>query len=86
MAVAARKLVAVVAFPRFTFKKSGADVSASVVVLEKTGSSAGPCGDSERYPFHAGLLESVGWSVGDKGGNAFTNATQRPEPTIGRRQ
>lgn len=63
------RLVAVVAFPRFTFKKSGADVSASVVVLEKREVPLDRAADSERYPFHAGLLESVGWSVGDKGGN-----------------
>jgi type I restriction enzyme M protein len=29
------KVVAVVGFPRFTFKRSGADVSASVVIMEK---------------------------------------------------
>ena len=62
------RLVALVAFPRFTFKKSGADVSASVVVLEKREVPLKHATDSERYPFFAGLLESVGWSVGDKGG------------------
>lgn len=59
------RLVAVVAFPRFTFKKSGADVSASVLVLEKRETPLDCARDSERYPFYAGLLESVGWSVGD---------------------
>ena len=63
------RLVGVVAFPRFTFKKSGADVSASVVVLEKRADPVDRAADSERYPFYAGLLESVGWSVGDKGGS-----------------
>jgi type I restriction enzyme M protein len=62
------RLVAVVGFPRFTFKKSGADVSASVVVLEKREEPLKQASKSERYPFYAGLLESVGWSVGDKGG------------------
>ncbi|MGO9111517.1 MAG: class I SAM-dependent DNA methyltransferase [Thermoguttaceae bacterium] len=63
------RLVAVVAFPRFTFKKSGADVSASVLILEKRSDPLQRAVDSERYPFHVGLLESVGWSVGDKGGD-----------------
>jgi type I restriction enzyme M protein len=63
------RLVGVVAFPRFTFKKSGADVSASVVVLEKRIDPLDRASESERYPFYAGLLESVGWSVGDKGGS-----------------
>jgi type I restriction enzyme M protein len=63
------RLVGVVAFPRFTFKKSGADVSASVVVMEKRLDPLRRAIDSERYPFYCGLLESVGWSVGDKGGS-----------------
>lgn len=62
------RLVAVIGFPRFTFKKSGADVSASVVVLEKRDEPLSHSSKSERYPFYAGLIESVGWSVGDKGG------------------
>lgn len=60
------RVVAVVGFPRFTFKKSGADVSASVVVLEKRQTPLVSARDSEHYPFHAGILESVGWSVSDK--------------------
>lgn len=60
------RLVAVIAFPRFTFKKSGADVSASVVILEKRETPLARALDSEDYPFYAGILESVGWSVSDK--------------------
>lgn len=60
------RLVAVVGFPRFTFKKSGADVSASVVVLEKRQQPLARATDSDDYPFYVGILESVGWSVGDK--------------------
>lgn len=60
------RLVAVVGFPRFTFKKSGADVSASVVLLEKRGRALERAADSEDYPVYAGILESVGWSVSDK--------------------
>ena len=60
------RLVAVVGFPRFTFKKSGADVSASVLVLERLDKPLASAKDADDYPFHAGLLESVGWSAGDK--------------------
>ncbi len=59
------RLVAVIGFPRFTFKKSGADVSASVLVLEKRADPLTHAKDTKDYPFHAGLLESVGWSAGD---------------------
>ena len=60
------RLVAVVAFPRFTFKKSGADVSASVVVLERRETPLASAADSEDYQFFAGNIESVGWRAGDK--------------------
>jgi len=60
------RVVAVVGFPRFTFKKSGADVSASVVLLEKRDEPLRAAKESDSYPFYAGLLESVGWSVWNK--------------------
>jgi type I restriction enzyme M protein len=60
------RLVAVIGFPRFTFKKSGADVSASVVLLEKRDKPLARASDSDTYPFYAGILESVGWSVSNK--------------------
>lgn len=60
------KLVAVVALPRFTFKKSGADVSASIVVLEKRHSPLQHSVDDISYSFYAGNIESVGWRAGDK--------------------
>lgn len=60
------KLVAIVAFPRFTFKKSGADVSASVVVMEKRFKPLQRAQESEEYEFFAGNIESVGWRAGDK--------------------
>ncbi len=60
------RLAAVIGFPRFTFKKSGADVSASVLVLEKRHEPLKQATDSEDYPFFAGILEAVGWSVSDK--------------------
>lgn len=61
------KIVAVVAFPRFTFKKSGADVSASVVVLERREKPlARAAADNEGYATFFGNIESVGWRAGDK--------------------
>ena len=60
------RVVAVVAFPRFTFKKSGADVSASVVVLERRTVPLVNTKDSEDYPIYFGMIESVGWQAGDK--------------------
>ncbi len=60
------RLVAVVAFPRFTFKKSGADVSASVIVLERRKNPLEKAADDDSYSFFAGNIESVGWRAGDK--------------------
>ena len=60
------KVAAVVAFPRFTFKKSGADVSASVLFLEKRSQPLARARDATTHPFYTGIVESVGWSVSDK--------------------
>jgi type I restriction enzyme M protein len=60
------RIVAIVAFPRFTFKKSGADVSASVVILERRKKPLKTAAESADYAFFAGNIESVGWRVGDK--------------------
>lgn len=60
------RVVAVVAFPRFTFKKSGADVSASAVFLEKREHPLSYARDAETHPFYAGIVEAVGWKVSDK--------------------
>ena len=60
------KVAAIVALPRFTFKKSGADVSASVLFLEKRIQPLSRAKDAETHPFYTGIVESVGWSVSDK--------------------
>ena len=60
------RIVAIVAFPRFTFKKSGADVSASVVILDRRELPLADATDSEDYPIYFGMIESVGWQAGDK--------------------
>lgn len=62
------RLVGIVGFPRFTFKKSGADVSASVVFLEKRRKPLKKADESEDYSFFVAMAESVGWRVGDKKG------------------
>jgi type I restriction enzyme M protein len=62
------RLVGIVAFPRFTFKKSGADVSASVVLLERRKTPIARAADSSDYAFYVGNIESVGWKAGDKKG------------------
>ena len=59
------RLVSVCGFPRFTFKTSGADVSASVVYLEKRPKPIESASEDDGYMFNAELIESVGWSVGD---------------------
>ncbi|NYT79062.1 N-6 DNA methylase [Alcaligenaceae bacterium] len=59
------RLVSVCGFPRFTFKTSGADVSASVLFLEKRAKPLSSSSDDSDYMFNAELIENVGWSVGD---------------------
>ena len=60
------RIVAVTAFPRFMFKRSGADVSASAVLMEKRSTPLARARDAESHPFYSGIVESVGWQVGDK--------------------
>jgi len=59
-------IVAIIAFPRFTFKKAGADVSASVLILEKRETPLTNCADTEDYPLYVNSIESVGWDIGNK--------------------
>lgn len=60
------RVAAVIGFPRFTFKKSGADVSASVVVLEKREEPLADVKDSADFPIHFNLVEKVGWDLQSK--------------------
>lgn len=60
------KLVSICGFPRFTFKTSGADVSTSVVFLEKRATPISDSSFDQSYMFNVELIENVGWSVGDK--------------------
>ena len=58
------KIAAIVSLPRFTFKSSGADVSASVVFLEKKGNK--DIGFKDKYSFAVEMIEKVGWDAGNK--------------------
>ncbi|WP_178130835.1 class I SAM-dependent DNA methyltransferase [Reyranella sp. CPCC 100927] len=60
------RVVSICGFPRFTFKTSGADVSASVVYLEKREKPLADSSADTGYMFNVELIENVGWSVGDK--------------------
>lgn len=62
------RVVAVVGFPRFTFKKSGADVSASVLILEKRKKPIDDISSDADYPMYFDLLNRVGWDVRNKRG------------------
>lgn len=59
------KLAGMVSFPRFTFKSSGADVSASVLFLEKREKPLKNLVDEE-YSFFVELIENLGWEAGNK--------------------
>lgn len=60
------RVAAVIGFPRFTFKKSGADVSASVVVLEKRDKPLATLQGAADFPIHFNLVEKVGWDLQSK--------------------
>lgn len=60
------RVAVVVGFPRFTFKKSGADVSASVVVLERREEPLADLSSMPDFPIHFNLVEKVGWDLQSK--------------------
>lgn len=60
------KVCAVIGFPRFTFKKSGADVSASVLILEKRDKPLPDLASVPDHPIHFNLVEKVGWDLQSK--------------------
>jgi type I restriction enzyme M protein len=61
------RVASICSFPRFTFKTSGADVSASVVFLQKRSKPLKSASQDATYKMHVGLIGSVGWHLGDKG-------------------
>jgi type I restriction enzyme M protein len=63
------RVAAVIGFPRFTFKKSGADVSASALILERRLEPLSDLSDMPDHPIHFGLVEKVGWDLQSKHAN-----------------
>jgi type I restriction enzyme M protein len=60
------RIAAVVGLPRFSFKTSGADVSTSVLFLEKREKPLKQVADVEPYDVAVQVINKVGWSLGDK--------------------
>ena len=60
------KIAAIISLPRFTFKSSGADVSASVLYLEKRHTTIKLFNEDHIYRFAVELIEKVGWDAGNK--------------------
>ena len=76
------RLSVVIGLPRFTFKGSGADVSASVLFCEKRETPLANASDSENYEFAVEVVDRVGWVTGDKNGLRTPSAPQSaPTPT-----
>jgi type I restriction enzyme M protein len=71
------RIAAICSFPRFTFKTSGADVSASIVYLEKRQSPLLNFESDDKYSFSVQMIEKVGWKLGDK--IAAASYMQNPE-------
>lgn len=60
------RIIAICGFPRFVFKTSGADVSASVLYLEKRSTPLTSVDEDDDYSFTVQMIENVGWNLGDK--------------------
>lgn len=63
------RVAAIISLPRFTFKSSGADVSASVIYLEKRETPIETMQELKEeagYRFAVELIEKVGWEAGNK--------------------
>lgn len=60
------RVAAIISLPRFTFKTSGADVSASVLYLEKRQKPLDSLSKDEYYRCAVELIEKVGWDAGNK--------------------
>ena len=71
------RVAVISSFPRFTFKTSGADVSASVVYLEKRKTPLKSAKESTDYHVSIQMIENVGWTLGDK--KALARYVRDPE-------
>ncbi len=57
------RIALIAALPRFTFKASGADVSASVIFCERRDTPLKAAKDSEEYPICIEVVERVGYNL-----------------------
>ena len=73
------RVAAVIGFPRFTFKKSGADVSASALILERRQEPLATLADLQDHPIHFNLVEKVGWDLQSK----YATRVYRRDPRNG---
>lgn len=71
------KIAAILSLPRFTFKSSGADVSASVLYLEKREKPLKSLKETEDYPVAIEIVENLGWEAGNS--NAKPSYMRNPE-------
>jgi type I restriction enzyme M protein len=62
------RIMVIVALPRFTFKASGADVSASVIFCEKRSEPLSASCLDNTYDTCVEIIDRVGWMTGDKKG------------------
>lgn len=60
------RVAAIVSLPRFSFKSSGADVSASVLFLEKREKIISDLSKMDNYPIAIECVEKLGWDAGTK--------------------
>ncbi|MEN3613884.1 N-6 DNA methylase [Plantactinospora sp. ZYX-F-223] len=60
------RIMVIVALPRFTFKGSGADVSASVIFCEKRSEPLRESTVDDAYDMCVEIIDRVGWMTGDK--------------------
>ena len=60
------EVVAIVGLPRFAFKGSGADVSASIVFLQKRSKALATVPKKATTSISVQVIDNVGWSTGDK--------------------
>jgi type I restriction enzyme M protein len=60
------RIAVIAALPRFTFKSSGADVSASIIFCERRKKPLADARDSEEYDICIEVVDRVGWNLKDK--------------------
>ena len=60
------RVAAVIGFPRFTFKKWGADISTSALIFERRLEPLSDLSAMPDHPVHFNLVEKVGWDLKGK--------------------